>query len=56
MEDNEGQLLKATIIYRETHYDPKKKNKGLPQRLRGIMYVYHTRHIMIVKIEHHTYY
>uniref|UniRef100_A0A2N9EEX6 Transposase Tnp1/En/Spm-like domain-containing protein n=2 Tax=Fagus sylvatica TaxID=28930 RepID=A0A2N9EEX6_FAGSY len=25
MEENDGQLPKATVIYRETHYDPKKK-------------------------------
>jgi hypothetical protein len=25
MEENDGQLPKATVIYRETHYNPKKK-------------------------------
>ena len=25
MEENDGQFPKATVIYRETHYDPKKK-------------------------------
>ena len=45
MESNEGQLPKAKVIYRKTHYDPKKKKwitlEAKNNYIRISLYVYH---------------